>query len=235
MTTVTAFTHSFGRAPGGEEIILDLQRDGHALIVGPTGSGKTVAAAHAARNLVAQGAEVTILDPHDPHGVVAYVPDLRNRIIADQTQQLNKIKETHDQLRERYESVKRGETTVGQLSDHPQVLILDPFTALLNGEETPNAREALKQLLVIAKTGKSAAIHLIVVSQRVDMLFVGGEMRDNFACRVQFGNLPCQEAAQALWGTPSTVPSHHGPQYEFGLSQDIHGTPFSFLPTQIAM
>lgn len=194
----------------------------HALVVGPTGSGKTVAI----RNLVVGarklGIPVVICDPKmteylDFEGIpgVSVVTDIQD--IAD------RIEIAHDEMMSRYGMIRERKARKG---DFGKVLfILDEFfifkesvqmlwqemraaNSKLKGREHPCISK-WKRMVVLAR---SAEMHLVVGIQRPDAEFLSGLARDSFRKRISMDRTT-PEAARMMWGdsrTGTELPSVQG-------------------------
>ncbi|MEU6460172.1 FtsK/SpoIIIE domain-containing protein [Streptomyces sp. NPDC047065] len=181
----------------------------HCLVVGPTGSGKTVFI----RNLVVGarvlGVPVVLCDPkmteyldfQDMEGVTV-LTEAENIAAA--------IRATHDEMMDRYDRIKRRQAQKGGFAK--VLFILDEFYIFkeavqeiwqemkaenkqLKGREHP-CLSLWRRLVVLART---AGIHLVLGIQRPDAEFLTGLARDSFRMRVSLDR-STPETAMMMWG-----------------------------------
>ncbi|BBG20758.1 putative DNA translocase (plasmid) [Actinacidiphila reveromycinica] len=197
-------------------------KDPHCLVIGPTGSGKTVFI----RNLVVAarllGIPVVLCDPkmteyldfEDMDGV---------QVVCDPHEIAYAITAAHNEMMGRYDLIKRR---VAKKDSFSQILfILDEFFIFkeqideiwaemksqdktLKGREHP-CMSKWKRMVVLART---ARIHMIVGIQRPDAAFLTGLARDSFRKRVSLDRAT-PEAARMMWGdsyTGTDLPSIQG-------------------------
>ncbi|GAA2686891.1 FtsK/SpoIIIE domain-containing protein [Streptomyces lunalinharesii] len=181
----------------------------HALIVGPTGSGKTVLI----RNLVVAarvlGIPVVLCDPK----MTEYL-DFENlegvTVLTDPTHIAAAITKTHDEMMRRYFDIRSRRARKG---DFGKILfILDEFYVFkeaiaeiwagmkaankdLKGREHP-CMSLWRRLAVLART---AQIHLVLGIQRPDAEFLTGLARDSFRMRISLDKTT-SELARMMWG-----------------------------------
>ncbi|MFJ2819085.1 FtsK/SpoIIIE domain-containing protein [Streptomyces sp. NPDC087294] len=181
----------------------------HCLVVGPTGSGKTVYI----RNLVvaarALGIPVVLCDPKmteylDFEGLDGVT------LLTDPEDIAEAIRLTHDEMMNRYRSIKRREKKKGDFSRI--LFVLDEFYIFkeavqeiwadmkaadnkLKGREHP-CMSMWRRLVVLART---AMIHLVLGIQRPDAEFLTGLARDSFRHRVSLDRAT-PETARMMWG-----------------------------------
>jgi DNA segregation ATPase FtsK/SpoIIIE, S-DNA-T family len=162
----------------------------HALIIGPTGTGRTMLIRSLALTAAAADVEVIAVDPkrielsglRDYPGVtyVATEPD-------DMARAIDRV---YDEMNRRAEAVEGGEVTVDEL--RPILFIVDEYLFLCGclghlWRQTPGARgehPALAQMRRLASGGRSVKIHLCIGAPRRDVLWLGGVMPSQFGFRV---------------------------------------------------
>ncbi|MEU8623061.1 FtsK/SpoIIIE domain-containing protein [Streptomyces sp. NPDC048623] len=194
----------------------------HALIVGPTGSGKTVLI----RNLVVAaqllGVPVVLCDPKR----IEYM-DFRELpgvvVLTDPRDIAEAIKLVHAEMERRYREIEYGRAKKGGFGRI--LFILDEFYIFkealaaiwaemraankdLKGREHP-CLALWKRMAVLAR---SALIHLLIGIQRPDAEFLTGLARDSFRHRVSLEKAT-PETAMMMWGSRRTgtdLPSVQG-------------------------
>ncbi|SFT24348.1 FtsK/SpoIIIE family protein, partial [Streptomyces harbinensis] len=197
-------------------------KDPHCLVVGPTGSGKTVYI----RNLVVGarllGIPVVLCDPKRTEFL-----DFRGMpgvtVITDVEEIADALVATGAEMHRRNGEIEAGHARKG---DHSKVLlVVDEFFVFKEGiadawaarramNKTIKAKEhpcmsQFRQLVVLAR---SAGIHLCVGIQRPDAEFLTGLARDSFRKRVSLDRTTGQ-AAQMMWDDARVgrdLPSIHG-------------------------
>ncbi|MFH8993123.1 FtsK/SpoIIIE domain-containing protein [Streptomyces sp. NPDC017940] len=180
----------------------------HCLVVGPTGSGKTVFI----RNLVVGarllGIPVILCDPKRTE-YLDFVGIPGVRVITDVEEIAAAITRTRDEMQWRYGEIEKGTTRKGQ---HGKVLlILDEFFVFkarikevwdeerrrdnkIKRKEHP-CLSHWNDLIVLART---AEIHLVVGIQRPDAEFLTGLARDSLRKRISLDRTTAQ-AAMMMW------------------------------------
>ncbi|MFE0107081.1 FtsK/SpoIIIE domain-containing protein [Streptomyces sp. NPDC059009] len=181
----------------------------HCLVVGPTGSGKTVYI----RNLVVAarvlGIPVVLCDPK----MTEYLDfeDLDGVTVLTEPEHIAEaIRRTHDEMMNRYRAIKRRTAKKGEFSR--VLFVLDEFYIFkeaiqevwaemkaenkqLKGREHP-CLSLWRRLTVLART---AMIHLVLGIQRPDAEFLTGLARDSFRHRVSLDRATPETAAM-MWG-----------------------------------
>lgn len=180
----------------------------HCLVVGPTGSGKTVFI----RNLVVGarllGIPVVLCDPKRTE-YLDFVGLPGVRVITDIKEIADAITQTKLEMDYRYRAIESGTVKKGQ---HGKVLlIVDEFVVFKEEvKELWDAERALdknikrkehpclshwRKMIVLART---AEIHLVVGIQRPDAEFLTGLARDSLRKRVSLDRTTAQ-AALMMW------------------------------------
>ncbi|WP_162597079.1 FtsK/SpoIIIE domain-containing protein [Streptomyces sp. NEAU-S7GS2] len=181
----------------------------HALIVGPTGSGKTVLI----RNLVVAARVLKIpvvlcdpkmteyLDFEDLDGVT---------VLTDPEHIAAAIARTHDEMMRRYFDIRSRKARKGDFGKILFILdefyvfkeaIADVWAAMKAADKDLKGREhpclsLWRRMAVLART---AQIHLVLGIQRPDAEFLTGLARDSFRFRVSLDKTT-SELARMMWG-----------------------------------
>ncbi|MDJ0345908.1 FtsK/SpoIIIE domain-containing protein [Streptomyces sp. H10-C2] len=194
----------------------------HCLVVGPTGSGKTVFIRNLVAGARALNVPVVLCDPKmteylDFEGMpgVTLVTDIEDIASA--------ITRANYEMMDRYEQIKNRTARKGSFGK--VLIILDEFFIFkeaihevwqqmkaenkeLKGREHP-CLSHWKRMVVLART---AEMHLVVGIQRPDSEFLTGLARDSFRKRVSLDRAT-PEAAKMMWGdyrTGTDLPSIQG-------------------------
>lgn len=180
----------------------------HWMVIGRTGTGKTVAINGGVMEFCRRGWPVWIVDPKR----IEFM-GMRNwpnvQVVATSVaDQLATIRAGHDLMEERYARIEAG---ADESDFEPLALVLDEFrnfhrlvTAWYQSVKVrgmPSKCPVFDWIAAIAEKGRSAGIHIILGTQRPDADFMTGSMRDNFDTRTSLGPLSPQ-GAQMLWDSP---------------------------------
>lgn len=196
----------FGVDESGEVVEWSLRAAPHALVVGGTGTGKTVTLRSIITDACARGFTVFCVDPKRIE-----LTGLRDwpgvRAVASSTEEMIAlVAMLADEMDARYAAIEAGEVTEADLA--PVLLVLDEareFIDRANAHWKANKRGAGSEHPVIerwrsmARLGRSGRVHLAVGIQRPDAKVFGGEARDNYAFRVALGAMS-QEGARMVFG-----------------------------------
>lgn len=193
----------------GNSIVWNLGGSGpHLLIVGKTGTGKTVGINGVVMEVTRRDWRCWICDPKRIEfmgmrtwpNVELVATSVEDMVVA--------IKLAHDLMEERYALIEAG----GDESDfEPLVLVLDEFRnfhrlvqawySAVKVKGMPAKCPVFDWVAAIAEKGRSGRIHLVLGTQRPDADFLTGSMRDNFDSRLALGRLSPQ-GAQMMWESP---------------------------------
>ncbi len=190
-----------------KSVELNLATSPHVLVMGPTGSGKSVVL----RNFLAHGLA------HDE--IQIYGIDLKRvEFSAHKYRPQDKwayskedafalLRQLADVLRGRYDMMqKAGVNSYKQLPDTPAIyLVIDEaFQMLVPEANYPNAYQVEINWLInsFAKLGRAAGIHCIFGTQRASIDVIGGELKANLSTRILMGNLPAKVAIDELGFRP---------------------------------
>lgn len=184
----------------------------HALVIGPTGGGKTVLLRGVAMEAVRKGAEVWGCDPKriELKGLRGW-PGV-TRVATGIEEMVELIGDAHALMEARYARIEAGHALREDL--RPLVVILDEYLILVASAnrhwkatkekgQTGTAHPVLglvKELVVLAR---SARIHLCLGVQRPDATLFDDGARDSIRHRVSLARLSPQ-GAMMLWEDPRT-------------------------------
>jgi hypothetical protein len=176
----------------------------HALIIGPTGGGKTTLIRCLAITAAAAGVEVICCDPKriELNGIRGYpgVTHVATRL-DDMVRVFNRV---YTEMNNRTEAIENGKVTIGEL--RPILFIIDEYLFLADcladeWKKTPGKKgehPALGQMRRLGVLARGVKIHLCVGMQRPDAAFLGGALRDQFQFRVSLSKLS-RQGAEMLW------------------------------------
>lgn len=194
----------------GESVLWDLRSmSPHLMIVGKTGSGKTVVINGVVMEIAARGWQVWIIDPKRIEflGLRGY-PNVQ--VIATTVpDQVAVVYQAWQEMERRYALIEAGEAVEADLE--PLLVVLDEYRdfyasvsewyAGIKITGMPAQCPVFEKFSSIARKGRSARIHAVLGTQRPDAAFLTGEMRDNFAARISLGPLSPQ-GAMMMWEAP---------------------------------
>lgn len=182
----------------------------HMLVVGTTGSGKTVLINGLLLEACRRGWQVFACDPKRIEFLglrdwpnVAMVATYVESMVAV-------IHHLHEVMEDRYKEIENGSKTEDDFE--PVFLLLDEFRnfhrqvaawyAATKVRGMPSKCPVLEEVAAIAEKGRSAHVHLVIGTQRPDAEWLGGALRDLFKSRASLGRLSPQ-GAMMMWEAPN--------------------------------
>ena len=176
------------------------------MVVGRTGSGKTITILGVVTEVARRGWRVHIVDPKRIEflGMRSW-PNVQ--IVATTVlDQVAVILNAWRTMEDRYLAIEAG--LADERDFEPLVLVLDELCDLyaalnewwaeVKRPGLPTRCPVFEKIASLARKGRTARVHLILGTQRPDADFLTGEMRDNFAARVSQGPLSPQ-GAMMMW------------------------------------
>lgn len=191
----------------GQQITWNLKGSGpHLMVVGKTGTGKTVVILGATLEFAARGWPVFVIDPKRV-GLLGLRAHPNVQLVATRVEdQVATVYHVHRMMEERYERIEAGEIDEDDLE--PVLLVLDEYrdfyatvTAWYAGVKQrgmPTRCDVFEKVGSLARKGRGAKIFVVLGTQRPDSEFLGGEMRDNFDSRISLGRLS-PEGSRMMW------------------------------------
>lgn len=186
------------------------RKQAHMLVIGGSGSGKTVVQHNVVQRLTQAGWRTWIVDGKRIEFIGFRDWPNIELIGARVEHQVRMVVAAHELMEERYAKIESGQATLADFE--PLALVIDEVTTFLKRVDrwwkqvkpkgAPVKAPVLELLADMARLARSAKIHLVFGLQRPDVEFIGGEMRDNFGARVSMGRLSPQ-GAMMLWDSPS--------------------------------
>ncbi|MBS3180044.1 MULTISPECIES: FtsK/SpoIIIE domain-containing protein [unclassified Pseudoclavibacter] len=205
-----------GRTDAGTEAVLDLKAGPHSLIVGGTGSGKSVASRLLVLQALARGFEVVYIDPTKKGaGLRDFQPHVKVWATDSKAQAAAVMEAVYSEVRRRVDLI--DEAGVEDWTELPGVkpwlIVLDEFRGLTAmpikpaeakgpkatayGAAVENRDTIIGTMGLMAAEARSAGIHLVVLTQRPDAKIIEGEIRENLGSVIQLipaGRPPSPEA-----------------------------------------
>jgi hypothetical protein len=191
-----------------EKVCISLEAGPHSLVVGGTGSGKSVALRAIILNALAHGFEVVIIDPtKQAAGLRGIEPWTKGIFIKDLEEAAGALNAVYKEVRRRVDMITavRGENWLDlpKGSVRPILVLVDEYSALVTPDRKPlglslqdpvmiewsadaSARAQIQSKVGrIAKEARSAGVHLVLSTQRPDASDIGGNVRENLGTIVQ--------------------------------------------------
>lgn len=192
----------------GDEVRIDLQAGPHTLVVGGTGSGKSVALRAIILNALSKGFEVVIIDPSkQAAGLLGIRPWTKGIFIKDVEEAASALAAVYKEVRRRVDMITAvsGENWMDlpEGTVKPILVLVDEFSTLVTPDEKPPGLKQDDELMVewaadagarakvrsfvgrIAKEARSAGVHLVISTQRPDAKDIGGNVRENLGTIIQ--------------------------------------------------
>lgn len=227
----TKFSVPLGIGDNDAQAVWHPKKDAHLLIIGGTGGGKTIAEHGVIQRLTQAGWRCWLVDGKRIE-FIGYRDWPNVEMLAQRVDhQIRVLKAAHETMEARYDLIERGEARIEDLD--PIAIVVDELTSLLGAvkrryqeskiTKMPAKDPVLEWVADIARLGRSAKMHLVLGLQRPDASIMGGEMRDNFGCRISLGKLQSKEASMMMWDDPAigvSVPNIKGRAIA-----DINGVP----------
>lgn len=190
------------------------RRDAHLLIIGGTGGGKTICEHGVIQRLSQAGWRVWLVDGKRIE-FIGYREWANVELLAQRVDdQIRVLKLAHETMEARYDLIEAGKVMIEDLD--PIAIVVDELTSLLGavkrryldtkdipGRKMPTKDPVLDWIADIARLGRTAKMHLVLGLQRPDASIMGGELRDNFGCRISLGKLKSKEASMMMWDDPA--------------------------------
>lgn len=206
-----SFSVPLGVGDNSEQAVWMPRRDAHLLIIGATGKGKTICEHGVIQRLAQAGWRTWLIDGKRVEfmGYENY-PNVEF-LAQDIDQQIRLVKLAHDTMMARYHLIQTRQVQVADLD--PIVLVIDEVTSFLDFvtdrymetkiKGQPAKHPVIKWIANIGRLGRTSKFHMVHGLQRPDANIMGGELRDNFGCRISHGKLKSKEASMMMWDNPA--------------------------------
>jgi len=206
----------FGIDEDGTEMVWRPAIDPHLMVVGSTGTGKTVMEHTVLAGVARCGWPIWVVDGKSVEflGFRSW-PNVQV-VAASVEDQVAVIHKAWEVMEYRYKLVQSGLVTEDVFE--PLMLFVDEYADFrakvtdwypsVKVKGDPSKPPVLEKLASIARLGRTGRVHLLFATQRPDAEYFGGDFRDNFRMRVSVGRLSPQGAAM-MWQDPTigtTVP-----------------------------
>lgn len=174
----------------------DISKAPHLLLVGGTGTGKSMLLFYLLSVFFAGGATVKVCDPKASDlSQTGFVFGSEN-IATSPAQIAGVLREAEEEMDKRYAYMNSHNDGVGLGKDftafglHPYIVCIDELMALVAGStEKKLVDEIKKRVLTLTVKGRAAGVFIWCALQRADTSFIDGAVRDNLGVRIGLGNL----------------------------------------------
>lgn len=180
---------------------VDISRSPHCLIVGQTGSGKSMFANYLIlqyAKMIKDGKEGEIYIADGKHAdlwLVSKIENFPKENIATSPSQICKILRLADEkMQKRYEkyfiSIDDAGKDFKDFGLAPILIIIDEFSGFVKRADKNTLNEAKKYLFDIIMRGRQAGVMIgALIMQRPDAELLDGAIRDQMSLKVSFSNL----------------------------------------------
>ncbi|MBD1371253.1 AAA family ATPase [Hazenella sp. IB182357] len=190
--TDTDHNLALGYATGGK-LTWDFEHFPHALIIGPTGTGKSTFI----RNLLVQLRSEWIVKVADGKQVeFTHLQDLGFDVATDTSGFIRLVEEAQTEVDQRFKTMEtQRKNHYSQINEKPYFLVIDEAIYLLEALSTKKDKETgqsereriLGLLRDISLRGRAAGVQLIMIFQRPDSTFMPTVIRDNLTAKIVLG------------------------------------------------
>ena len=167
-------------------ILWDLQKAPHAIVGGPSGSGKSVYTLWLTEQMLSQGFDVCICDYKGFGDYRSFRGSYATGADCD---------ELLRRFCDRFDSARKTGSTDGK----PVAMIFDEFTAFAMSKSKREHEELMQLLSGVFLMGRSYNFHLILVSQRFDADALKTAYREQCGVKVHMGASISQQSATMLF------------------------------------
>ena len=190
--------------------------DPNLMVVGAPGTGKTVLEHNILASVSQWGWPIWVVDGK----AIEFLgwrtwPNVQ--VVASTVEtQIAVISRAHEVMEHRYQLIVAGKASEDDFE--PLMLFIDEWSdfranltdwySMVKAKGMPTKAPVLQKVASIARKGRSSRVHLLFATQRPDAEYFGGDMRDNFRCRISMGRLSPQ-GAMMMYQDPNigtTVP-----------------------------
>ncbi|MBD1371955.1 hypothetical protein IC620_06225 [Hazenella sp. IB182357] len=183
---------ALGYATGGK-LTWDFEHFPHALIIGPTGTGKSTFI----RNLLVQLRSEWIVKVADGKQVeFTHLQDLGFDVATDTSGFIRLVEEAQIEVDQRFKTMEtQRKNHYSQIKEKPYFLVIDESIYLLEALSTKKDKETgqsereriLGLLRDISLRGRAAGVQLVMIFQRPDSTFMPTVIRDNLTAKIVLG------------------------------------------------
>lgn len=166
-------------------MLIDWQKSPHMLIVGLTGSGKTVLVQYLMYILRNQGVRVIYCDPKNDTEMKRFCKQHDIKYYSDINDIAKVVRETEEEMRLREQDLDNMKLEEAEFN--PIYLFFDELIAYSKIASKKTYEEVSKRLSSIVVQGRQKRVYVGAIMQRPDTDFIDGATRENFCIRICMG------------------------------------------------
>lgn len=201
-------------------VTYDVMQDPHALLAGPTGSGKSVLQQNIVNHCIQHNDRWRFLGVDLKRVELTPYNKYKRTVIGvgtDPESGLQIVKYAYDQMQERYQTMQEeGVTNFLKMQDPPYALLLmidEAFMFLsLGGSKTDEGKandqmagESGDLLGKILRLGRASGVFVLMATQRPDATVIKGEMKNNMDIRIAAGRMDSTPSSMVLDSGAATL------------------------------
>lgn len=195
---------SKGVIPISDFITWEYDKNPHGLVVGGTGSGKTVFLQYLIRSFMLHGSEMYIADPKRMD-LYASMRDFvsKDRIGTTTGQIIKLMRLMNEAMENRYEEMANNPNyqSNNNYSDYgysPIVMIFDEYAGFMSQCSKNEKEEVSSYMKNIVMKGRQSGVFIIIGIQRPDAKVISGDIRDQLGLRVALGKMSSEGERMAF-------------------------------------
>lgn len=166
-------------------LLIDWKKYPHMLIVGLTGSGKTILVQYLMYILRNQGVRVIYCDPKNDTEMRWFCKQHDIKYYSDSNEIAKVVRETEEEMRLREKDLNNMRLEEAEFN--PVYLFFDELIAYSKITSKKTYEEVSNRLSSIVVQGRQKRVYLGAIMQRPDTDFIDGATRENFCIRICMG------------------------------------------------
>lgn len=166
-------------------MLIDWKKSPHMLIVGLTGSGKTVLVQYLMYILRNQGVRVMYCDPKNDTEMKWFCKQNGIKYDSDINDIAKVVREAEEEMRLREQDLNNMELEEAEFN--PVYLFFDELIAYSKIASKKTYEEVSKRVSSIVVQGRQKRVYVGAIMQRPDTDFIDGAIRENFCIRICMG------------------------------------------------
>lgn len=164
---------------------IDWKKCSHMIVVGITGSGKTMLIQYVMYILRHQGVRIVYCDPKNDTEMRAFCKQHDIKYYSDINEIAKVVRETEEEMRLREKDLKN--MNIQEAAFNPVYLFFDELIAYSKIANKKTYEEVSKRLSSIVVQGRQKRVYCGAIMQRPDTDFIDGATRENFCIRICMG------------------------------------------------
>lgn len=164
---------------------IDWKKCSHMIVVGITGSGKTMLIQYVMYILRHQGVRIVYCDPKNDTEMRAFCKQHDIKYYSDINEIAKVVRETEEEMRLREKDLENMD--IQEAEFNPVYLFFDELIAYSRIANKKTYEEVSKRLSSIVVQGRQKRVYCGAIMQRPDTDFIDGATRENFCIRICMG------------------------------------------------